>query len=574
MSYVPETAHSEHHHLVDYSSTEIASNDHSAANGGCMSAAVHSYPYDSSQQAPLDETLSGSISAPYQPSRDPGALLPTESDNEVNPETYSANHTGSEFGPNHHAPNASPLNIPPATVDTTYAYTASNVPHGKYSVNSGSYGHGYPTSQPMPWNGQNRHYQTNMTGTQYCSSSMSDITQPGSGASRGPDAADFNSGYRGNGYSTSQAAPTGSQDVHYQTSSQFSALVIASSSTHKDYSSDQVPAAEAPAAYYMNAPANYPGYSQQYTIAPATASFDELTTAQDNQMFPVQVPQNYNANDHIASSGSVHVGSSPANSFLSQPASSGSKHRATHSASARAHPYKSSQAPRKMHPQSSNTQSLRGQALTRSAGDSLFAGVNSAGSTPRLSGSPTSSASLTPPVATPTLPMSTIQPMVVQSPNAEPGPSEPASPKMIRSPFPSKFDLEDFNAVNSLGFHKWFFFVTSWAARVANPSKPAGGKQLTACSYLSPFALVICYTLCCQDKDGNPVKDERQKGFPLETTSLEEYLRHLWIHRELEKEDKVPLHLRTIWFDEALDFQKSRDQAVGMKYIYRGRVFP
>ncbi|KAG8782783.1 hypothetical protein FRC12_020419 [Ceratobasidium sp. 428] len=446
MSYVPETAHSEHHHPVDYSSTETASNDHSAANGGCMSAAVHSYPYDSSQQAPsgecritastsgflrpyptLDETLSGSISAPYQPSRDPGALLPTESDNE---ETYSANHTGPEFGPNHHAPNASPLNVPPATVNTTYAYTASNVPHGKYSVNSGSYGHGYPTSQPMPWNGQNLHYQTNMIGTQYHSSPMSDITQPGSGASRGPDAADFSSGYQGNGYSTSQAAPTGSQDVHYQTS-------------------NQVPAAEAPVAYYTNAPANHPGYSQQYTIAPVTASFDELATAQDNQMFPVQVPQNYNANDHIASSGSVHAGSSPANSFLSQPAASGSKHRATHSASTRAHPYKSSQAPRKMHPQSSNTQTLRGQALTRSAGDSLFAGVNSADSTPRLSGSPTSSASLTPPVATPTLPMSTIQPMVVQSPNVEPGPSEPASPKMIRSPFPGKFDLDDFNPIRS-----------------------------------------------------------------------------------------------------------------------------
>ncbi|KAG8698325.1 hypothetical protein FRC09_007292, partial [Ceratobasidium sp. 395] len=448
----------------------------------------------------------------------------------------------------------SPLNVPPATVNTTYAYTASNVPHGKYSVNSGSYGHGYPTSQPMPWNGQNLHYQTNMIGTQYHSSPMSDITQPGSGASRGPDAADFSSGYQGNGYSTSQAALTGSQDVHYQTS-------------------NQVPAAEAPVAYYTNAPANHPGYSQQYTIAPVTASFDELATAQDNQMFPVQVPQNYNANDHIASSGSVHAGSSPANSFLSQPAASGSKHRATHSASTRAHPYKSSQAPRKMHPQSSNTQTLRGQALTRSAGDSLFAGVNSADSTPRLSGSPTSSASLTPPVATPTLPMSTIQPMVVQSPNAEPGPSEPASPKMIRSPFPGKFDLDDFNVVSSLGFRKWFFFVTSWAARVANPSKPAGGKQLTACSYLSPSALDICYTLCCQDKDGKPVKDDRQKGFPLETTSLENYLRHLWIHRELEKGDKVPLHFRTIWFDEALDFQRSRDQAAGMKYIYKGRVF-
>ncbi|KAG8768782.1 hypothetical protein FRC12_005380 [Ceratobasidium sp. 428] len=356
MSYVPETAHSEHRHPVDYSSTEIASNDHSAAKGGCMSAAVDSYPYDSSQQAPLgqcrittstsgflrryptlDETLSGSISAPYQPSHDPGALLPTESDNEVNPETYSDNHTGPEFGPNHHAPNgelpicawqyrvaealpvATPLNVPPATVNTTYAYTASNVPHGKYSVNSGSYGHGYPTSQPMPWNGQNLHYQTNMIGTQ----SMSDITQPGSGAPCGPYAADSNSGYQGNGtyyafsdlvlclqpglgYSTNQATPRGSQGVHYQTSSQFSALVIMFSSTNNDLSSDLVPAAEASAAYYMNAPANYPGYSQQHTIAPATASFDELATAQDNQMFPVQVPQNYNANDHVALSGPVH----------------------------------------------------------------------------------------------------------------------------------------------------------------------------------------------------------------------------------------------------------------------------
>ncbi|KAG8716820.1 hypothetical protein FRC09_015151 [Ceratobasidium sp. 395] len=564
--YVPETAHSEHSHPIEYSSTEIASNDYPATNDAPKTTKVNSYRYDDHQQAPLDEFLSGSVPASYDSSYGPNQQILADSADAANPKMYSTGHTSSEFGPNDHASNVtSPPNVSSATVDNTFAHMASGVPYEAHSANSTLYENGYPTSQPTPLNSQDVHYQTNMTTTQSYSWLISDATQSGSPHAdhmRRTSTQDIKA-ISGSGYSTSQAVPSGSQNVHYQTSSQSSAT-IQSSSTSSDRSSDQAPAAQAPAGYYMNAPT----YSQQHTITPATATFAKPPTAQDNHLLLVQAPQNYNANDRITPSESVHSGSSSANSFRSQPIALGSKHRATYSTSARAHPYELSQAHRNMRTQGSNPPSLRMQALTRSIGGSLFPGTNSTGGTPKLSGAPTS-ASLTPPVATSTFPTGIIHPMAVQSPNAEPGLSDVASPKMIRSPFPSKFDPDDFNEVKPLGIHQWIFFITSWAATLAGPEKPAEGKQKPVCQYANPANGRTCDWKCCEDKGKNPTGKKGQKGQkgqkgpPLETISLEEYLRHLWDHREQERELNLPISLRTIWFDEALDFQKSRDEAAG-----------
>ncbi|KAG8766421.1 hypothetical protein FRC12_006895, partial [Ceratobasidium sp. 428] len=474
--YVPETAHSEHGHPIEYGSTEIASNDYPATNDAPKTTEVNSYHYGDHQQAPLDEFLSDSVPASYDSSYSPNQQIPADSVDAASPKMYSTDHTGSEFGPNDHASNVTgPPNVTPAAVDNACAHTGSGVPYGAHNAKSISYENGYPTSQPMPLNSQDVHHQTNTTAAQSYSWSISDATQSGSSAPCGPYETNINSGYQGNGYSTSQAVLSGSQNVHHQTSSQSSATTQ-SSSTSSDCSSDQAPTAQAPAGYYMNAPT----YSQRHTIPPAKTTFAKPPTAQDDHLLLVQVPQNYNANDHVASSGPAHSDSSPANSFRSKPIASGSKHRTTHFTSARAHPYDPSQAPHNMRTQGSNPPSLRMQALTRSLGGSLFAGTNSAGGTPKLSGS-LASASLTPPVATPTLPTGIIHPMAVQSSNAESVPSEPASPKMIRSPFPSKFDLDDLNEVKPLGIHQWIFFITSWAATLSGPEKPAEGKQKPVC---------------------------------------------------------------------------------------------
>ncbi|KAG8700741.1 hypothetical protein FRC09_005781 [Ceratobasidium sp. 395] len=556
--YVPETAHSEHSYPIEYSTTEIASNDYLATNDAPTTTEANSYYCDGYQQAPSDEFLSGSVSTSDNSSYGPNQQFPADNVDPANPTMYSTDHTGPEFGPTYHAPNVTgPPNVSSATVDNAYAHTASGVSYEAHSANSTSCENWYPTSKSMPLNSQDVHHQANITAAQSYSWSISDATQSGSGAPRGPYETNINSGYQGNGYSTSQAVLSGSQNVHYQTSSQSSAT-IQSSSTSSDRSSDQAPAAQAPTGYYMSTPT----YSQQHTVTPATTTFAKPPTAQDNHLLPVQVPQNYNTNDHVASSGSVHSDSSPTNSFRSKPIASGSKHRATHSTSARAHPYDPSQAPRNMRTQGSNPPSLRMQALTRSLGGSLFAGTNSTGGTPKLSGAPTS-ASLTPPVATPTFPTGIIHPMAVQSPNAEPGLSDVASPKMIRSPFPSKFDPDDFNEVKPLGIHQWIFFITSWAATLASPERLAEGKQNPVCQYLNPANEMMCNMKCYEDKGKNPAGKKGQKGPPLETISLEEYLRHLWGHRELERELNLPMHLRTFWFDEALDFQKSRDEAAG-----------
>ncbi|KAG8735860.1 hypothetical protein FRC10_010082 [Ceratobasidium sp. 414] len=105
---------------------------------------------------------------------------------------------------------------------------------------------------------------------------------------------------------------------------------------------------------------------------------------------------------------------------------------------------------------------------------------------------------------------------------------------------------------------QWKFFQTSQAVLDQVKRKP-GGKQLDACQYINPATEARCYLSKCHDMDG-------RRGFPID--DLEDYIRHLWVHRNLERMasgDVAPAFL-TSWDDEVLDAQKALDDANGVIY--------
>ncbi|KAG8740451.1 hypothetical protein FRC10_004316 [Ceratobasidium sp. 414] len=105
---------------------------------------------------------------------------------------------------------------------------------------------------------------------------------------------------------------------------------------------------------------------------------------------------------------------------------------------------------------------------------------------------------------------------------------------------------------------QWKFFQTSQAVLDQVKRKP-GGKQLDACQYINPATEARCYLSKCHDMDG-------RRGFPID--DLEDYIRHLWVHRNLERMasgDVAPAFL-TSWDDEVLDAQKALDDANGVVY--------
>ncbi|KAG8687369.1 hypothetical protein FRC08_011998 [Ceratobasidium sp. 394] len=113
-----------------------------------------------------------------------------------------------------------------------------------------------------------------------------------------------------------------------------------------------------------------------------------------------------------------------------------------------------------------------------------------------------------------------------------------------------------------LSKEEWKFFQTSQAVLDEVKGQP-GGKQVHACQYINPSTGSRCYQSKCHGVDGEALTG---KGFPIH--GLENYIRHLWVHRNLEQtmSGEVAPAFLTSWDDEVLDAQKALDDANGVVY--------
>ncbi|KAG9090958.1 hypothetical protein FS749_000165 [Ceratobasidium sp. UAMH 11750] len=130
-----------------------------------------------------------------------------------------------------------------------------------------------------------------------------------------------------------------------------------------------------------------------------------------------------------------------------------------------------------------------------------------------------------------------------------------------RSHKPAMIPVEVFGALPK---DQWKFFRTSQVVLDRVKPKP-GGKQVRACQYIDPTTGIKCYQSKCHGMDDQPLTG---RGFPI--NDLEDYIRHLWLHRRLERMeigDSAPA-LLTSWEDEILDAQKVLDDANGIVYPY------
>ncbi|KAG9088872.1 hypothetical protein FRC06_001807 [Ceratobasidium sp. 370] len=138
-------------------------------------------------------------------------------------------------------------------------------------------------------------------------------------------------------------------------------------------------------------------------------------------------------------------------------------------------------------------------------------------------------------------------------PTTVPNVSEPAVPAMI-----------PIQVYGHLSKEHWTFFRTSKIVLDQITGRP-GGKQVHACQYIDPTTKMRCYHMKCHGPDGKPLVG---KGFPIK--DLEDYLRHLWMHRKLERmlSSNVNSAIMTVWDDAVLDAQKALDDAKGIVYPY------
>ncbi|KAG9100277.1 hypothetical protein FS749_015770 [Ceratobasidium sp. UAMH 11750] len=171
------------------------------------------------------------------------------------------------------------------------------------------------------------------------------------------------------------------------------------------------------------------------------------------------------------------------------------------------------------------------------------------------------------PTNTPPMPVNTLpepadaQPPTVHSPSLAPLPTPPPD-----VPEPAAPALTPFKRFGHLPKGQWDFFQTSRALLDTLVAKKPGRKQLLCCQYIDPATRMRCYQTKC-NAIGTP---HTGKGFPVE--GLEDYIRHLWLHRQLERQIRVQKAennaLLTSWADDVLDAQKALDDASGVEYPY------
>ncbi|KAG8701420.1 hypothetical protein FRC08_004088 [Ceratobasidium sp. 394] len=125
-----------------------------------------------------------------------------------------------------------------------------------------------------------------------------------------------------------------------------------------------------------------------------------------------------------------------------------------------------------------------------------------------------------------------------------------------------KASMAPIEVFGHLSKEEWKFFHTSQAVLDEVKGQP-GGKQVRACQYINPSTGSRCYLMKCHGMDGEALAG---KGFPIH--GLENYIRHLWVHRNLEQmmSGEVAPAFLTSWDDEVLDAQKALDDANGVVY--------
>ncbi|KAG9080794.1 hypothetical protein FRC06_006155, partial [Ceratobasidium sp. 370] len=150
------------------------------------------------------------------------------------------------------------------------------------------------------------------------------------------------------------------------------------------------------------------------------------------------------------------------------------------------------------------------------------------------------------------------QPPMVRSSPVDPLPTVSDAPE---PPIPT---LGPVQAYGHLSKDHWKFFRTSQTVLAQVTGGPRG-KQVHACQYIDPRTKMRCYHMKCYGPDGKPLVG---KGFPIK--DLEDYLRHLWLHRHIERmfPGSANPALMTAWDDATLDAQKALEDAKGIVYPY------
>ncbi|KAG8719497.1 hypothetical protein FRC08_002679 [Ceratobasidium sp. 394] len=153
------------------------------------------------------------------------------------------------------------------------------------------------------------------------------------------------------------------------------------------------------------------------------------------------------------------------------------------------------------------------------------------------------------------------QQSTVRSPSNAPLPTPPPN-----VPEPAVPALTPFEKFGNLPKRRWILFRTSHALLDMLEVKKPSPKQLLCCQYIDPATRMRCHQTKC-NVIGRP---HAGKGFPIE--GLEDYIRHLWLHRQLERQIRVQKAenkaLLTSWADDVLDAQKALDDANGVEYPY------